>query len=265
MRTLFRNLRTQRSLLFQLWARDYAARYKGGMLGVFWAVLNPLMMLALYSFVFVVVFKMRWQSGPDVSGNFVILLFTGLIVHAVFADFITRAPTLITSQAVYVKKVIFPLEFLPLLPLSGALINFTVALGLVVALILIMQGFVPPTIVFVPIIMAPYVLITIGITYFVSSIGVYIRDLSQFVGIWATIALFASPVLYPMENVPAAYRPVLYSNPLTFPVEQLRQVAVIGSAPDWLGLCVYSAVAIFVFALGLTWFQKIRSGFADVL
>lgn len=254
-----------RSLLLQLWKRDFASRYKNGILGIGWALINPLLMLALYSFVFVTVFKMRWGSGPDVKGNFVILLFTGLIVHSFFAEFITRAPLLVSTNISYVKKVVFPLELLPLVPLLGAAINFVVGIVLVSALLFYLQGSVPATIFLLPAIVLPYALLVLGISYFLSATGVFIRDLTHVVGIVSTVAMFASPVLFPMESVPAAYQPFLYANPLTVIVEQLRDIAVLGIVPDWRVTGAYSVAAVVVFLLGFGWFQATRKGFADVL
>lgn len=256
---------THRNLLLQLWKRDFAVRYKHGVLGIAWALLNPLMMLALYSFVFVFVFKMRWGAGPDTKGNFVILLFTGLVVHGFFAEFITRAPLLITTNASYVKKVVFPVELLPLVPLLGAVINFLVGMILVALLLLYLQGSLPITIILLPIIIAPYTLLILGISYFLSATGVFVRDLTHVVGILSTVAMFASPVLFPIENVPEGYRSFLYANPLTVIVEQLRGVSILGVMPDWTALILYSIVAVVVFFLGFSWFQATRKGFADVL
>ncbi len=261
----FQSAWQNRNLLLQLWKRDFAARYKSGILGVTWALLNPLLMLALYSFVFVSVFKMRWGSGPDVQGNFVLLLFSGLIVHGFFAEFITRAPQLVLSNVSYVKKVIFPLELLPLVPLLGAAINFLVGIVLISLMLFYLQGSIPPTIVLVPIVMAPFALLVLGLTYFLSATGVFVRDLAHLVGIVVTIAMFASPVLFPMEVVPAAYRPVLYLNPLTVIVEQVREVVILGVVPDWRVTLVYWLAALLIFAGGFSWFQTIRKGFADVL
>ncbi|WP_210186574.1 ABC transporter permease [Hyphomicrobium sp. NDB2Meth4] len=252
-------------MLLQLWKRDFAARYKSGILGITWAFINPLLMLALYSFVFVIVFKMRWGSGPDVQGNFVILLFTGLIVHGFFAEFITRAPILVSANVSYVKKVVFPLELLPLVPLLGAAINFMVGIVLVLALLFYLQGAVPTTIFLLPAIVLPYALLVLGVSYFLSATGVFVRDLTHLVGIVSTVAMFASPILFPMENVPPAYRPILYANPLTVIVEQLRDIAVLGIVPDWRVTAAYSLVALIVFLLGFGWFQATRKGFADVL
>lgn len=254
-----------RNLLKQLWMRDFSVRYKNGILGIAWALLNPLMMLTLYSFVFVFVFKMRWGSGPEAKGNFVILLFTGLIVHGFFAEFITRAPYLITGSVSYVKKVVFPLELLPLVPLLSAFINFLIGMVLVSLLLFYLQGSIPLTIVFLPFILLPYTLMVLGLSYFLAATGVFVRDLTHVVGIVATVAMFASPVLFPLENVPERFRIYLYANPLTLIVEQLRDVSILGNMPDWWSLIMYTVAAAAVFVAGFSWFQTTRKGFADVL
>jgi len=259
------SLWNNRSLLLQLWRRDFDVRYKHGLLGVTWALLNPLMMLVLYSFVFVVVFKMRWGVGSDTKGNFVVLLFTGLVVHGFFSEFVTRAPALVTSNVSFVKKVVFPLELLPLAPLLSVVVNFVVGMVLVTLLLFYLQGSVPATIVFLPVVIAPYALLILGLSYFLAATGVFVRDITHVVGILSTIAMFASPILFPMENVPEDYRSYLYANPLTVIVEQLRAVSIIGEMPDGMSLIIYSAVASIVFVLGFGWFQATRKGFADVL
>jgi len=240
-------------------------RYKNGILGIAWALLNPLLMLALYSFVFVFVFKVRWDAGPDMKGNFVIFLFTGLVVHGFFSDIVTRAPMMVISSVSYVKKVVFPLELLPLVPLLSATVNFVVGMTLVTLLLFYLQGSVPATIFFLPIVIAPYVLLVLGICYFLAATGVFVRDLTHVVGPLSTITMFASPVLFPIENIPEAYRAYLYANPITFIVEQLREVAILGNMPDWLGLIIYLSAACIVFLIGFSWFQATRKGFADVL
>lgn len=265
MRNLLKELRTHRGLLVQLCARDYAARYRGGLLGIGWSFLNPILTLAMYSFVFVVVFRMRWPSGPDVQGNFVILLFTGLIVHALFAELISRAPLAVTSNVAYVKKVVFPLEFLPLMPLLGALVNFAVGLLLVLLLVFYLQGYIPPTALFLPIVLIPFILTILGISYFFAAVGVFVRDLAQLISFIVSIALFASPVLYPLDSVPERFRYLLYANPITFAVEELRNLSILGIAPNVIGLSIYMLAAIILFVLGLTFFERTKKGFADVL
>lgn len=263
---LFRSVLMNRYLMSQLAHRDFASRFRGGVLDSAWALLNPLMMLGLYSFVFVVVFKVRWGvGGGDTHEHFVVLLFSGLIVHTFFAENVTRAPQLIVSNVSYVKRIAFPLELLPLLPIYGASINFGIGLSLVAVLLFMVQGSIPMTILFAPFVFAPFALLVAGLNYFLSATGVYLRDLNQIMGTIVTVAMFASPVLYPLENVPEAYRGLLYINPLTIVVEQLREVAIIGHQPNWFALAAYTAVAAIIFCFGYLWFEATRKGFSDAL
>ncbi|PKF51779.1 ABC transporter permease [Enterovibrio nigricans] len=254
-----------RSLIKQLMLRDYTSRYKSGALGLAWTLINPLMMLCLYSFVFVTVFQMRWGVN-DVSGeNFVLLLFTGILTHGIFAEFITRSPTLITSNPAYVKKVVFPLEILPITPLLGAMVNFLVGMILVLILQLWINETLSYTILLLPVILMPYIILLVGVSYIFSSLGVYFRDLSQISGILATIAIFASPVLFPLENVPEKFRGLLYLNPITLIVEQLREIVILGTVPNLFHTMLYLLVATIILILGFSWFRMVRKGFSDVL
>ena len=265
--SLIHSIFVNRYLMSQLAHRDFVSRFRGGVLGSGWALFNPLLMLGLYSFVFVVVFKMRWGAGAtgDTHGNFVVLLFSGLIVHTFFAENVTRAPHLIVSNVSYVKKITFPLELLSLLPIYGASINFGIGLVLIAALLFSIQGSIPWTILLAPIVFAPFALLVAGLNYFLSATGVYLRDLSQIMGTIITVAMFASPVLYPLENVPEPYRNFLYLNPLTLVVEQLRRVAILGDQPDWVAMMAYTVVAAVIFCLGFLWFEATRRGFSDAL
>ncbi|EEW11828.1 ABC-transporter permease [Vibrio mimicus SX-4] len=254
-----------KTLLKQLMIRDFTSRYKSGALGLAWAMINPLLMLGLYSFVFVAVFKMRWGVNDTSGHNFVLLLFTGILVHGLFSEFVVRAPNLITSNPSYVKKVVFPLELIPLTPILGAIVNFCLGLTLV----LIMQFWINEEfslyVLLIPIIILPFIILLIGVSYIFSSLGVYFRDLSQISGLISTIAIFASPVLFPMENVPDAYRNLLYLNPITLVVEQLREVIVLGQLPNLVNLTIYSGISIAILIVGIFWFKIVKKGFSDVL
>ncbi|MGF1753738.1 ABC transporter permease [Vibrio makurazakiensis] len=263
--SMIKNVKNSRALLKQLMVRDFTARYKSGALGLAWTMINPLLMLALYSFVFVAVFKMRWGVGDTSGHNFILLLFTGILVHGLFSEFITRAPTLITSNPAYVKKVVFPLELLPLTPLLSAIVNFSLGMVLVVLMQIGVNGDISIYALLTPLILIPFLILLLGISFIFSSLGVYFRDLSQISGLIATIAMFASPVLFPLENVPEKYRDLLYLNPITLVVEQIRGVVILGELPNLTHAFIYSVISIAIFVLGLMWFKIVKKGFSDVL
>ena len=258
-----RNLYTNRSLLRSLVIRDIETRYRGTMLGFLWAVVYPLMMLAVYAFVFGGVFNARWGGGG--MKDFVLMLYSGLIVHALFSETLTRSPSAILANPSYVKKVVFPLELLPISHLASAIFNTLVGLGLLCALLLIQHQSIPPTALYVPLVFIPLLLLTAGLAWFLAAIGVFFRDVGQMIGVVMSVLLFLSPVFYPVASAPALAQKLIYLNPLTYPIEELRAVLILGNQPDWLHWLAYFAVSVVVAIGGLWIFQKSRPAFADVI
>jgi lipopolysaccharide transport system permease protein len=223
-------------------------------------------MLAVYTFVFSVVFKARWgTSGDESKADFALILFVGLIVHGIFAECVNRAPSLILGNVNLVKKVVFPLELLPWVAMGSTLFHATVSVLVWAAFFLVVKGHLPWTIVLLPVVLFPLMLVSLGVAWFLAATGVYVRDVAQTTGIVTTVMLFMSPIVYPASALPEHLRPLLNFNPLTFPVEQAREVMVWGQLPDLAGLGIYTVGAIVVAFLGLAWFQRTRNGFADVL
>jgi lipopolysaccharide transport system permease protein len=255
------------SLSRSLIARDITGRYRGSALGIAWSLTTPLAMLAIYSFVFGSVLGTRWSGGSDQTGmaGFAIILFAGLIVFQLFAEVVTRAPTLVLSNVNYVKKVVFPLEILPIVALGSALFHLGVSLTVLIAFMLAVTGHIAPTAALLPVVLAPFVLLVLGLGWFLASLGVYLRDIGQFLGTVVTALMFLSPIFYPSSALPEWIRPWLVLNPLTLPIEQAREVLIWGRAPDFAALGLYGLCAIGIAAAGFCWFQATRKGFADVL
>jgi lipopolysaccharide transport system permease protein len=258
-----------RSLIWQMSKRDILGRYKGSLMGLMWSFLNPLLMLAVYTFFFAVVFKARWGTLPngdeESKTTFAVILFVGLIVHTLCAEVLNRAPTLIINNANYVKKVIFPLEILPIISMVSSLFHAAISYGVLLLVFILFNGFLHWTIVFAPVVILPFILFTIGVAWALASLGVYARDVGQTIGLLMTVMLFLSPVFYPISALPPEFRSVILLNPLTFIIEQMRGVTIWGQMPNWVGLSKYSLGACMVAWLGFVWFQKTRKGFADVL
>ena len=254
-----------RALILRMTKREVIGRYRGSMLGILWSFFNPILMLVLYTFVFSVVFKARWENGTGDKSEFAILIFSGMIVHSLFAECIIRAPGLILSNVNYVKKVVFPLQILPVIALGASLFHTVISFGVLLLFYLLTQSHLNWTVVFLPVVILPYLLLILGISWFLASIGVYLRDVSQTTGILVTVLMFLSPVFYPVTAVPEPYRLFLHLNPLTFIIEQTRAVLIWNRAPDWGGLALYTLAGSFIAWAGLYWFQKARKGFADVL
>jgi lipopolysaccharide transport system permease protein len=253
------------ALIAQMVKREVFLRYRGSVLGLFWSFLNPLLMLGLYSFVFTVVFKPRWEQALTSQAEYVLILFCGLTFHSFLAEILQRSPMAIVSNTNFVKKVMFPLEILPLIVIGSALFHLAISSGVLFLFALFVNHSLPWTVVFFPVVLLPFALLTCGVAWLLASLGVYLRDVSQIMGLVTSVLLFMSPILFPTSALPEQFRPLLYLNPLTFVVEQMREIIIWGHAPYWLGLCVYSAVSLLLMWLGFWWFEKTRKGFADVL
>ncbi len=264
--SLVRNLWRQRGLILQMTKRDVIGRYKGSVMGVMWSLLNPLFLLVIYTFVFSVVFKARWGAGPvESKSEFAILLFVGMIVHSLFAETLNRAPGLILNNVSYVKKIVFPLEILPAVAICAALFHALVSVFVLAVVFIVLNGYLQWTAVFLPLVLLPLIVLTLGIAWGLASLGVFLRDVAQPIGLIMTVLLFASPVFYPLTALPEYIRPWLMLNPLTFVIEQARAVLIFGQLPNWTGLAIYSLASVAIAWMGYAWFQKTRKGFANVL
>lgn len=261
-KSLWRN----RQLIVQMTKREVVSRYKGSALGLAWSFFNPVFMLVVYTFVFSVIFKMRWGIGGEESkAQFAVVLFVGLIVHGLFAEVLNRAPGLILSNVNYVKKVVFPLEILPVISMGAALFHGLISLGVLLIAFAMFNGYLHWTAIFTPLVALPLVILTLGLAWMLASLGVFLRDVGQTIGIITLVMMFLAPVFYPVTAVPEEFRPWLMANPLTFIIEQAREVLIWGHLPNWMGLGIYTVIATVVAWAGYAWFQKTRKGFADVL
>lgn len=254
-----------RSLLLQLIRREVAGRYRGSFLGMLWTFVNPVLMLAVYTFVFSVVFQARWGGGSGDQFEFALILFAGLIVFNLFSECVSRSPGLILANANYVKKVIFPLEILPWVSLGSALFHASVNLAVLLAFLVVVGHEVPWTVLLLPLVLLPMLLLIMGLSWLLASIGVFVRDIGQFIGMLMTVLMFLSPIFYPISALPESVRGWLFLNPLSFIIEQARDVVIWGKLPDWSGLALYTGLALPAAWAGFYWFQKTRKGFADVL
>jgi lipopolysaccharide transport system permease protein len=254
-----------RLLVAQMTRREVAGRYKGSVLGLAWSFFNPVFMLVVYTFVFSEIFQMRWGGADGGKTQFAVLLFVGMIVLSLFSEVLNRAPGLILVNVNYVKKVVFPLEILPVVAIGAALFHSLISLAVLLAAFGLFNGYLHWTVVFIPLVLLPLVILTLGLAWMLASLGVYLRDVGQTIGIVTTVLMFLSPVFYPVTAVPQGFRPFIMANPLTFIIEQARDVLIWGRMPNWLGLGLYTLAALVVAWGGFVWFQKTRKGFADVL
>jgi lipopolysaccharide transport system permease protein len=256
-----------RSLIYALSKREVMGRYQGSYFGILWSFINPLLMLFVYTFVFSVIFKARWSDRSDSKVEFALILFVGLLIFNLFSECISRAPSLMLSNVNYVKKVVFPLEILPWVLLCSAL--FHGGLGLLIWLLFYLAFFGVPqiTILLLPLILAPFCLVVLSFMWLLAGLGVYLRDIGQFIGVALAATLFLSPIFYPIGVIPEKYQYLLYLNPLTIPVEEARDFLFYGISPgaNLISIVLYWFTAIVFSCSSFFWFQRIRKGFSDVI
>lgn len=254
-----------RGLLAALIKRDIEGRYRGSALGLIWTFLHPCILLIVYAFVFGTIFKSQWASSTGSQADFAMILFAGLIVFNIFAELITRSPLLVVSNPNYVKKVIFPLELLPGMALGTALFH---AAGSFLVWLLgycIFFGLPSVTVLLAPVVILPLLFFCLGLSWFLASLGVYLRDIGQLMSLVVTVSMFLSSIFYPVTALPEQYRPFVMLSPITVAVEQFREVVFFGTLPDWRYFLAQFCLGGLVLVLGFAWFQKTRKGFADVI
>ncbi len=251
-------------LLLAMTRREVESRYRDAVMGRIWIIVSPVLLLLIYTFVFGVVLKSRWGSDQD-TFSFALTLFAGLLLNGILAEGLSRAPGIVPGNVNLVKKLVFPLEILPVTPILAAFINS--ALGyLVLIVFLVIKGVAPGwPVILLPLMLLPFLLCVTGLAWFLSGLGVYVRDTGQFVQFLLILLLFISPVFYPLSSLPPAVQPYLYMNPLTVPVEMVRAVLFDSPLPEFGVIALYCAVSTLVFLLGLAWFRRVQEGFADVL
>jgi lipopolysaccharide transport system permease protein len=256
----------QRQLFLKLLRRDFAERYRGSYLGLLWSLLLPLLSLLVFTFFFGVIFQMRWAGRNDASlGDLALILFVGMALYNFLAECLSRAPGLILAHQNYVKNVVFPLEMLPAVMVASALLTLTATLLVILLLQATLGSGLSWTALLLPVMVLPLMLFVLGLSGFLASLGVYIRDIQQLIVPLVQLMMFLSPVFYPITALPEAMRPWLQLNPLALAIEQTRGIILFGQAPDWTPYLFVLAASLLTALLGAWWFARTRKGFADVL
>lgn len=263
--SMIRSPLDHRELLWGLIKRDIIGRYRGSAFGMLWSFIYPVFMLAVYTFVFSIVFNARWHTDSGSKAEFALILYAGLLIFNLFAECISRAPMLVVSNVNYVKKVVFPLEILPWVSLGAALFHFLVSLVVWLLFYSALFGLPHITTLLMPFMALPLIFLTLGVSWLLASLGVYLRDIGQMVGILTTVLMFLSPIFYPVSAIPERYQAFIYLNPLTLNIEQARALLVSGQIPSLAIFGVQLVISVLIAWLGYAWFQKTRKGFADVL
>lgn len=253
-------------LIYELAKRDVLSRYSGSFVGVLWSFLTPLFMLAVYTLVFGKIFNARWNGAiTDSMSEFALNLFLGLLVFNLFSECLVRAPGLILQNANYVKKVIFPLQILPITAFIAAFFHFLIGVVVWEVAYLIIYGTINLDVFYMIFVIVPFSLLVLGLSYILCALGVYIRDIGQVIGISITALMFLSPIFYPLSTLPETYHNIARINPITVPVEELRGKLMYASELNVEMLSIYMFISCITLYLGIKFFNKLRPGFADVI
>ena len=266
---LARDLWRHRGLIRQFTRREVEGRYRGSFLGLFWSFVNPLVMLLIYTFVFGLIFKSRWpQSRTNSLGEFAVVLFCGLIAFNTFSECVNRSTGLIVTVPNYVKKVVFPLEILPVSVLGSALFHALISLSILMVANVLISHTIHWTLVLLPLVALPLIFLSLGLAWFLSSLGVFVRDVTYTVTLIVQMMFFMTPIVYSVDTlkgVPSTLQMVMRLNPLASIVENFRRVVLWGMLPSWIGLALWLLFTGAVMLLGYAWFMKTKKGFADVI
>lgn len=260
-RALFRHF----AIVMQMAKREVVGRYRGSFIGLLWSFFNPLLVLIIYTFVFGFIFKSRWigQTGGHIE--FAVILFAGLNINAMFSECANAAPTLIVENANFVKKVVFPLETLAWSTLGSALFQLAVSTLVLLCIALVANHSIPWTAVLFPLVVLCFMPFVVGTVWLLASLGVFLRDMKQAIGIITMVLMFLAPIMYSRDMIPDPYRHLMLLNPLTIIVESSQAVLVWGRQPSWGELGIYLLCSLLFAWLSFAWFERARKGFADVL
>jgi lipopolysaccharide transport system permease protein len=253
------------NLIKELVKRDIFLRYKGSIFGIWWTLIMPLTMLAIFTFVFGTIFQARWHGGAENIAEFALKLYAGLIIFWFFNEIMNKAPTIIASQPNFVKKVIFPLEILPIVSVLSALFHLAINVVILYLVALAVYSKIYLTFLMVPFIAATTIPMLLGVGWMLAALGVYIKDIANIIGIFMSMLMFLSPIFYPIDAIDKSIRWVFYFNPVTLPIEWTRASVCDGLLPQWDLFAIYTIVSFITFFIGFYFFKAMRKGFADVL
>jgi lipopolysaccharide transport system permease protein len=261
----FASLIRNKSLAWELSKREVLGRYRGASFGLAWSVISPFMMLCVYAFAFGTVMKSRWPQEAGGDHSYAVILFVGLIVHGFFGECASRATTLVVGNPNFVKRVVFPLDVLPWPMMFSALFHALMNVIVLALLMLALEHRLHPTLLLLPLIFIPLLLLTMGLCWFLASAGVYFRDISQVMPVFVTAMLFLSSAIIPVSILPQNLQTLFHLNPLTFFIDEARMVVLMGEWPNWGALAFATVGGLLVAWLGHAWFVTTQRGFADVL
>ncbi len=251
-------------LIFSLAKRELLTRYKGSVLGLVWAVLTPVVMIAIFTFIFAGIFGARFGAEHS-SWDYALYLFCGLLPWSMFQETLQQSANTIVAHANLVKRVVFPLETLPVALAFSALANQVFAtVALLIATVVIRHD-LRLTALWFPVLLIPQLLLTLGAAWLIASLGVFLRDIAQGVTLLLMAWMYLTPIIYPESIVPSRFQLFINLNPFTSLIRSYRRIFLDGASPDWLGLGYFTVIALVMFVFGYWWFARSRKNFSDVI
>ncbi|MBY0359275.1 MAG: ABC transporter permease [Candidatus Obscuribacterales bacterium] len=244
--------------------RDLMGRYRGSLLGSFWPLINPAGHLLLYTFLFSIVLKVKFGNSGS-SSNFALYMMTGLIPWSAFAESISRSTTVILENPNLVKRVVFPLEILPLVAVISSYLSQMLALSILFVATTFYLGTIHPTMLFLPLISLSLLLFSAGVSWFLASLGVYVRDTKHFITLGLSAWMYATPIVYPASALPKEFKWLATANPMYGIVNDFRRILLEGLPPDWTSYAMYTSIAIVSWFAGYFFFSKTKKTFIDIM
>jgi len=262
---IFRVWHENRELTWALTKREVLQRYRGSMLGLCWAVLNPIVLLLIYTVVFSTIMKASWNEDMKGFGIFAIMLYCGLIPYNFFCETMSSSTRMITDKPNYVCRIAFPLEILPLVLMGNGLIHALIAIGILLVGILLVVGHIPWTVVLLPIVWIPFIINCLSLSFLLSTMSTFLRDLQQLISIVLLSLFFVTPIFYSSDKVEPGMRWLLFINPVANVAANTRKVCVYGLVPDWQSWLLFTGASCLLLFFVVGWFQIIRKRFPDVV
>ncbi|MBS1999769.1 MAG: ABC transporter permease [Cyanobacteria bacterium SZAS LIN-2] len=253
-----------RGLIGIMAKRDSLGKYKGSLLGVLWPMINPVGHLILYTFLFCIILKVK-LGGDGSTSNFALYLMAGLLPWGAFSEAVSRSSVCILEHPNYVKRVVFPLQVLPVITVLSTLVTEAMAFVILIAGVALFTHQIHATLLYLPLVCLSQLLLTTGLCWFLASLGVYIRDIRHMMALMLAAWMYATPIVYPATSLPANFQFLLWLNPMAGIVLDYRRVVLEGVAPNWQHYGTYTAVALVAFFLGFKFFEKTKKSFADVM
>ena len=229
-----------------------------------WALVTPMVMIAIFTIIFAGIFKAKFGASSS-QWDYALYLFCGLLPWNAFQESLQLSSSTIVAHANLVKRVVFPLEALPVSLSLAAVVNQLFGTIVLIVAVILLRREMHVTIIYLPLILIPQLIATFGAAWLVASLGVFVRDIVQGIALVLMAWMYLTPIIYPESIVPARYRPFLNLNPFTPLIRSYRRVLIEGAAPDWTGLAYFTIFAVACFVFGYWWFAKTRKNFADVI